>query len=425
MTHQSARRAVITGLGIVAPNGLGKEAFWQATQCGVSGIKPVHRFLPADLSVQVAGEVTNFAVEEVLDHKLAKRTDRVTHFALAAMQEALADARLVLEHENPQRVGAVIACTMGGVEFVLREVAAAFTRGPRAMSAYTAIAWLQVANVGQASIRFGIQGYCKTPVNDAVGGLDALGIAANAIRRGAADVLITGGCEALLHPFILLVLARRGYCATEAEVRAYRPFDRRAAGLVLAEGAGMCIVEEYEHARRRGASIYGEIIGYGQTNDAHGLTSPSSSGAQYARAIRQAMQQGNVVPQEIGYFSLDGRAVPSSDAGEAEALRLTFGAALEQLPVSVPRTMIGHSYAAAGALDAITALLALRHGLIPPTINCQELDTRYGLDLVRDEPRPLAQPVVLLGGRGVGGANVVVALSKIEEQDRDRSAYGL
>jgi 3-oxoacyl-(acyl-carrier-protein) synthase len=412
MTEQ-ARRVVITGLGVVAPNGLGKEAFWHATQRGISGIKPLQRFSTDDLPVRVGGEVDQFVVHEVLDRKLANRTDRVTHFALAAMQEALTDAGLVLEQENPQRVGAVIACTMGGVEFVLREIASAFTRGPRAMSAYTAIAWLQVANVGQASIRYGIQGYCKTPVNDAVGGLDALGIAAGAIRRGAADVLITGGCEVLLHPFVLLVLARRGFCAPEADVRAYRPFDRRAAGLVLAEGAGMCIVEEYEHARRRGAPIYGEIVGYGQTNDAHGLESPSASGAQYARAMQQAMREGSVTPTDIGYVSLDGRAVPASDAGEAEALRLTFGADLDRLPVSVPRTMTGHSYAAAGALDAITALLALQHGLIPPTINCEEPDPRYGLALVRDEARPFAQPVALLGGRGVGGANVVVALKKI------------
>ncbi len=413
MAEHPARRVVITGLGVVAPNGLGKEAFWQATRRGVSGIKPIQRFSTSDLPIQVGGAVDDFVVEQAIDRKLANRTDRVTHFALAAIQEALTDAGLALEREQPQRVGAVIACTMGGVEFVLREIASAFTRGPRAMSAYTAIAWLQVANVGQASIRYGIQGYCKTPVNDAVGGLDALGAAASAIRRGAADVLITGGCEVLLHPFVLLVLARKGYCAPGDDPRAYRPFDRRAAGLVLAEGAGICILEEYEHARQRGARIYGEIVGYGQTNDANGLAVPSSDGRQYARAMQQAMQAGNIAPEEIGYISLDGRAVPSSDQGEAEALRLTFGAALDHLPVSVPRTMLGHSYAAAGALDAITALLALEHGLIPPTINCDEPDPRYGLDLVRDEARPFARPVVLLGGRGVGGANVAVALRKV------------
>ena len=411
--YRSERRVVVTGLGVVAPNGLGKETFWNATRMGISGIKPIQRFSGADLTIQVAGEISNFAVDTVIDRKLVNRTDRVTHFAFAAMQEALTDARLVLAQENPQRVGAVIACTMGGVEFVLKEIAAAYTRGPRAMSAYTAIAWLQVANVGQASIRYGIQGYCKTPVNDTVGGLDALGIAASAIRRGAADIIITGGCEALLHPFVFLALARKGYCLTGADPQGYRPFDQRAAGLALAEGAGMCILEEYEQARQRGAHIYGEIIGWGQTNDANGFASPSAHGTHYARAMRLAMKEGSVAPEDIGYVSLDGRAVSSSDQGEVEALRLTFGDDLAHLPVSVPRTMIGHSYAAAGVLDTITALLALQYGLIPPTINCEELDPRYGLNLVRDKAIPFSHPVVLLGGRGTGGANVVIAVRKV------------
>ena len=413
MAYQSERRVVITGLGVVAPNGLGKEAFWKATRQGDAAIKPIQRFSASDLPIQVAGEVSNLAVEDRLERKLVKRTDRMTHFSLAAIQEAITDAGLLLEQENPQRVGAVIANTMGGVEYALNEIGAVHTRGPRAMSAYTAIAWLQVANVGQTSIRYGIQGYCKTPVNDTVGGLDALALAAGAIRSGAAEVIITGGCEALLHPFALVVLARHGYCTTGADVRGYRPFDRRAAGFILAEGAGMCILEEYEHARQRGARIYGELIGCGQTNDASGFVAPLANGRQYARALTLTLQEGGIAPAEIGYVSLDGRAVPSSDQGEVEALRRTFGPDLDHLPVTVPRTMIGHSYGAAGALDAITALLALQHGLIPPTINCEQLDPAYGIDLVRDEARPFSEPVVLLGGRGVGGANVVIALKRL------------
>jgi 3-oxoacyl-(acyl-carrier-protein) synthase len=280
---------------------------------------------------------------------------------------------------------------------------------------YSAIAWLQVANVGQISIRYNIQGYCKTPVNDTVSGLNALGMAYRAIRRKAADVIIAGGCEAFLHPFILLVLAHNGYTAMGDDPNAYRPFDRRAAGLLVAEGAGICILEEYEHARHRGATIYGEIVGYGQTNDAHGLVAPSSSGAQYARAIQLVTREAHLQPQDIGYFNLDGQAIPSSDQGEAEALHMVFGSELARLPVSVPRTMLGHSYAAAGTLDAITALLALEHGLIPPTINCEELDPRYGLNLVQREARPLSGSVVLLGGRAMGGANVALALQKVAE----------
>jgi beta-ketoacyl-acyl-carrier-protein synthase II len=411
--HQRKRRVVITGLGVVAANGIGKEAFWRSTSRGISGIKPLQRYPVSHLPIRVGGEVSDFAAQDYIERKLIKRTDRTTHFVFAAVQEALREANIVLEQENPQRVGAVIANTLGGIEFAMEQLQPLFERGPRYISVYSAIAWLQVANVGQISIRHGFQGYCKTPVNDTVGGLNALGIAFRSIQRGAADVIITGACEAPLHPMILSLLARDGYAPNGENPNAYRPFDRRAAGLLLAEGAGICILEEYEHARARGVPIYGEIVGYGHTNDAHGFLNPSSNGSQYARAIQHAMQERNLSLEDIAYFSLDGRAIPSSDRGEAEALRMVFGTGLQRLPVSVPRTMFGHSYAAAGPLDAITALLALRYGMIPPTINCEQLDPRYGLNLVQEEARPVSGNAVLIGGRGVGGMNVVVAIRKV------------
>lgn len=413
MKYHTDRRVVITGVGVVASNGIGKEAFWHATSNGISGIKSIQHFPTADLPIHVAGEVNDFVVEEYIDRKLANRTDRMTHFVFAAVQEALLDANITLAQEDPQRVGAVIANTVGGVEYVVEQIEALHVRGPRYMSAYTAIAWLQVANVGQISVRYGIQGYCKTPVNDTVGGLDALGMAYTAIRRGTADVIITGGCEALLHPFVLLVLAHSDHCVTGDDPHAYRPFDRRASGIVLAEGAGICILEDYDHALQRSAPIYGEIVGLGQTNDALSIQASTSSGAQYARAMYLALQEGGLKPADIGYFSLDGRAVPQSDRAEVDALQRTFGADLQNLPVSVPRTMLGHSYAAAGALDTIATLLALQHGIIPPTINCEQLNPDFGLDLVRGEARQLCGSASLIGGRGISGVNVVVAIKKL------------
>lgn len=413
MAHTPQRRVVITGIGVVAPNGIGKEAFWYATSKGVSGIRPVRRFDAEHVPVSVAGEVHHFLPENYIERKLVQRTDRMTHFVFAAVHEALHDSHLNLAEENLHRVGAVIANTVGGVEYVLEQIHALHMRGPRAMSAYTAIAWLHVANVGQISVRYGIQGYCKTPVNDTAGGLNALGMAYTAIQRGAADVLITGGCEALLQPLILLVLAHGPHCATGNDPQAYRPFDRRARGLVLAEGAGICILEEYEHALRRGAPIYGEIVGYGQTNDIHGWHAPTSNGTQYARAMKLAMQEGHIQIHDLAYISLDGRAQPAADSAEVEALHLAFGPHAAALPASVPRTMLGHSYAAAGVLDTIAALMSLQHGLIPPTINCDEPDPRYVLRLVRDEARPVTGSSVLIGGRGLGGANVVLAVRKL------------
>ncbi len=413
MAFQTHRRVVITGLGVVASNGIGREAFWHATSEGVSGIKPIQRFPTIDLPIKVAGEVLDFQVENYIDRKLVNRTARMTHLVFAAVQEALQDARIALEQENLQRVGVVIANTFGGAEYALKQVEAFHVRGPRYMSVYTAIACLQIANVGQISVHYGLQGYCKTPITDIVGGLDALGIAHSAIRRGVADVLVTGGCESLLHPYFLLVLGHSDHCATGDDPHAYRPFDQRAAGILLAEGAGICILEEYEHARRRGVPIYGEIVGYGQTNDARGFGPHTQNGMQYARAMCLAMQEARLQPEDIGYFSLDGRAIPQSDQAEVDALQRTFGAELQRLPLSVPRTMLGHSFAAAGALDTITALLAFRYGMIPPTINCEQLLPQYGLNLVRDEARSLFHSAALIGGRGIGGTNVVLAIKKV------------
>jgi 3-oxoacyl-(acyl-carrier-protein) synthase len=414
MAYTSERRVVVTGLGVVAANGIGKEAFWQATCKGSSGIKLIQRFPIDNVSIKVAGEINNFLATDYIDRKLINRTDRVTHFAFAAVQEALKDSGLTISNEDPQRIGTVIANTVGGLEYVIDQTQVLYSRGPRALSAYTAIAWLQVANVGQISIRHGVQGYSKTPINDTVSGLDAMAMAYKAIQRGTADAIITGGSEAPLHPFLLIVLAQDNHRYVNGDdPHAYRPFDRRAAGLLIAEGAGMCILEEYEHARRRGAHIYGEIVGFGQTNDALGLQIPSSNGTQYARAINMAMHKGHLSPHDIGYFSLDGRALPSSDQGEAEALGLVFGNELAQLPVTVPRTMQGHSYAASGAIDTITAFLALQHQIIPPTINCEELDPRYGLNMVHNEPQPLSASAVLLGARGIGGMNVALAVQRI------------
>ena len=413
MEQNTQRRVVVTGLGVVAPNGIGKQAFWHATSNGTSGIQRFQRFPAADLPIQVGGEVSAFAAEEHIEHKLAARTDRMTHFALVSVQEALQDAGIEMTREDPHRVGAVIANTFGGAEYALEQVANLYVRGPRNMSAFSVIAWLPIANVGQISIRYNMQGYSKVPLNDTVGGLDALGLAYTGIQRGAADVIVAGGSEALLQPYLLLILSHTGSCATGDDPRAYRPFDRRAAGFLLAEGAGICVLEEYEHARRRGATIYGEVVGYGQTNDPRGLKKSPASTKQYARALSFALREAQLQPREIAYISLDGRALPAFDATEAEVLHSVFGTETAHIPVSVPRTMLGHSFAAAGTLDAITALLALKHGIIPPTINCEEFDPRYGLDLVRNEARTQARSAALIAGRSLMGVNVVLALKKI------------
>lgn len=410
MSLARERRVVVTGLGVVAPNGIGSKSFWQSCLQGISGIKPLQRFPAEDLPIRFAGEVPAFVAESYLERKFVRRTDRVTHFARVAVEEALRDARLDLAREDPRRVGVVIANTLGGVEFVVKQIEALYTQGPRAMSAYTATAWLQVANVGQVALYHGLQGYSKTPVSDTVGGLEAMTLAASAIRRGVADIMLSGGSEALLHPFFLLIFGHSGLSAPGNDPRAYRPFDSRANGLVLAEGAGICILEEYEHARQRHAPIYGEILGSSSTHDACSPLQASSDSTYYARAMQLALRDARLQPEEIDYFHLDGRASPAADLAESAALRSVFGTRVAELPASVPRTMTGHAYAATGAWDTIATLLTLRHQQIAPTVNCEQPDPRHQLNLVRDQARPFTGSTALVGGRGLSGSNIVLAL---------------
>ncbi len=411
-----ARRVVVTGLGTVAPNGIGKDAFWQAVCAGHSVIGPCEYYTDAHLPTRFVGEVKDLRVEDYVDRKLVPRTDRMTHLVLAAVQEALQDAKLVLAQEDPRRLGAVIANTIGGAEFVTQQVERLFQRGPRFLSAHTALAWLHVSNVGRMSIRHDLRGYGKVPINDACGSLDAFGMAYQAIRRGAADVLITGGTEAPLNPCVLHPLDLLPPLHGGDDPHSYRPFDLRADGLLIAEGAGVCILEEYEHAVQRGAPIYGEIVGYAQTY-APGVLSVDLQPdiATYVRALQLALTEADMRPEDIACVFLDGRAIPAWDAIETAALREVFGSALDTLPCSVPRTQFGHSLAAAGALDTICALLALQEGLVPPTINCEEPDTLHcPPGLVRKST--LKQDVAAQGGlicaRGLSGSHTVLAIKR-------------
>ena len=411
-TASEARRVVITGLGAVAPGGVGKAAFWQSTLSGHQAITSLNLPGAGEMSLR-AGQVKDFRGEDYVERKLVQRTDRMTHFVFAAVQEALRDAGLQLDREDPQRVGAVIANTLGGVGYATRQIEQFYKRGPRAVSAYTAIAWLHVANVGQVSVLHGLQGYCKTPVNDLVGGLDALGLAYQAIKRGAADILLSGGSEAPLYPYSLSVLD----ASLALSSGAYRPFAHQASGLLLAEGAGICVVEEYEHARRRGATIYGELVGYAQTCAPRNLANPEPPDQTAAqRALQAVLLESHLTSEDLACVYLDGRALPAWDASEASALRAVFGNAYASLVCSVPRTHIGHSLAAAGAFDTIAALLGLQERLVPPTLNCEEPDpASCPPGLVRGEARVQRAHThgALLCGRSFGGSHVVLAVQHV------------
>lgn len=408
------RRVVITGVGIVAPNGVGKAAFWKAVCAGRSVIGPPTRPKNLQLPLHFVGEVKDFHAEEYVDRKLALRTDRMTHFAFAAVQEAIRDARLSLEHEDRQRVGTVVANTLAGIEYVQEQVKRLYQLGPHFMSAHTALAWLHVANVGRLCVRYGLQGYSKVPINDTCGSLDALGQAYRAIMRDAADVLIAGGTEAPIHPCVLPILDASPPFNGRANPSSYRPFDLRADGLLIAEGAGICILEEYEHAIQRGASIYGEIVGYAQTCCPCDLTPHTQPDVTaYVRALEIALTEAKMLPEDLACVFLDGRAIPAWDALETAALRQVLGSSLDTLPCSVPRTQFGHTLAAAGALDTICALLTLEKHLVPPTINCDTPNPHHcppGLVRELSVGTKDSSGGALICARGLGGSHVVLAL---------------
>ena len=411
------RRVVITGVGVVAPNGIGKAAFWTAVCAGRSVMGPPVRHYDMERPLQCVGEIKNFRAEDYIDRKLVKRTDRMSHFALIAAREALLDAGLELERENSLRIGAVIANTLAGVEYVTEQMKRLYQLGPNFMSAHTALAWLHVANVGRVSVHYGLKGYCKVPINDTCGGLDALGQGYQAIRRDAADILIAGGTEAPLSPFVLCMLDATPAFHRKGDPPCYRPFDLRADGLLIAEGAGICILEEYEHAIRRGAHIYAEIVGYAQTCAPGDLTPYSiPDSAAYIRALELALAQAEMPTNEIACVFPDGRAIPAWDAIETAALSEFFGSQFDSLPCTVPRTQFGHTLSAAGAIDTICALLTLKEHLVPPTINCETPNPHhYPPGLVRERNAALrfSSQGGLVCARGLGGSHAVLALKSM------------
>jgi len=408
------RRVVITGMGVVAPNGIGKTAFWKSVCEGRSVIGPLGRYDRTELPVLYVGEVKDFHPERFLDRKIVQRTDRMTHFTFAAVQEALRDAGLEIEQEDPLRTGAVIANTIAGVDYVTEQLKRVYRLGPHFMSAHTALAWLHVANVGRVSVHYGLQGYCKVPINSTCGGLDALGQAYQAIVGNTADVLIAGGTEAPLHPCVLQMLDACPPFHGRSDPFSYRPFDLRADGLVIAEGAGICVLEEYEHAMQRGAPIYGEIVGYAQTFAPGDLTPYAVPDvAAYVRALELTLCEAGIRTCDVACVLSDGRAIPAWDAMETAALHKVFGAEFDTLPCSVPRTQFGHTLSAAGALDTICALFALRERLVPPTINCETPNPRHcPPGLVRGVTAGMSNGFTggLICGRGLGGSHAVLAV---------------
>jgi minimal PKS chain-length factor (CLF/KS beta) len=404
-------RAVITGIGVVAPNGTGKDDYWANTRKGVNGIKPIERFDASKYATQVAGVVDGFEATDYIDKRLMVQTDNWTWMALAATKMAFEDTGFDPSAFEPNRMSVVTASSSGGNEFGQREIQSLWAKGPRFVGAYQSIAWFYAATTGQLAIKHGMKGHCNVIVSEQAGGLDSLAQARRQIRRNEADAVIAGGTEAPIGPYAIACQQHLGLMAETADPDNYRPLGADACGYLPGEGGAILLVESLAQAQSRGAGqVYAEVLGHAATNDAQNIAAPAADGHYYARAIELALADAGVGPDEIDVIFADGFGTPEADAAEVRALQQVFGARASSIPVTAPKSMVGRLYAGGSSLDAATAALAIAEGFIPPTINVGSPSA--GLDVVTEGR---AQPIdtVLVAARGAGGFNSALVLRRV------------
>lgn len=408
------RRVVITGIGAVTPLGNNIETTWEAVKNGKSGVGPLTR-LDADLySAKVAAEVEGFSMEDYVEKKDARKMDRFTHYALAASIMAMKDADLELDDNTALRTGVWIGSGIGGMETIENQMNVLNTRGVRRISPFLIPMIIPDMASGQVSIYFGAKAINSCSVTACASGTNSIGDAFKVIQRGDADVMISGGAEA---PITQLSVA--GFTANTAlttnpdAATASRPFDKNRDGFVIGEGAGIVILEEYEHAKARGAKIYAEVVGYGSTGDAHHITAPAEGGEGAARAMAQALADAGVETAEVGYINAHGTSTPYNDLYETMAVKTVFGEHAYKLGMSSTKSMTGHLLGAAGGVEAIFTALALQEGIMPPTINYGTPDEQCDLDYVPNEARKADLKFAMSNSLGFGGHNASLVFKKI------------
>ncbi|MGW3820374.1 ketosynthase chain-length factor [Streptomyces sp. NPDC005046] len=397
-------QVVVTGIGIVSPNGCGVEDYWDATRASRSGIGRITRFDPESYPSKLAGQIEGFAVEDHLPSRLVPQTDRMTQLALVGADHALSDAEVSLREADTLGMGVMTASTCGGFEFGQDQLQNLWSKGSQYVSAYQSFAWFYAVNTGQISIRHGLRGPSGVVVSDQAGGLDALAHARRLVRKGS-DLILSGGVDAAICPWGWAAQLTTGKLSREERPeRAYLPFDADACGYVPGEGGALLILEDADAARRRGAArIYGEISGYGSTFDPR---PGSGRGPALRKAVEIALDDAGLSPGQIDVVFADAAGVPELDQTEADAITAVFGP--RAVPVTAPKTMTGRLGAGAAPLDVATALLAMRDGVIPPTANVTPAPG-YGLDLVT-APRHTPVSTALVLARGHGGFNSALVL---------------
>nr|APD71707.1 type II polyketide synthase 2 [Streptomyces sp.] len=408
MNSLKERRSVVTGIGVIAPNGVSSESFWKSTVEGISVLDLITREGCQNLPLRVAGEVRDFDPAALIEERYLVQTDRFTHFAMAAANLALDDARLGRADYNrsPFAVGVVTAAGSGGGEFGQRELQRLWGQGSRYVGPYQSIAWFYAASTGQISIRGGFKGPCGVVASDEAGGLDALAHASRTIRRGT-DAVVVGAAEAPLAPYsVVCQLGYEDLSTLDDPARAYRPFTSSACGFVPAEGGAMLVVEEESVARDRGAQIRAFVAGHAATFTGASRWEESRDGL--AHAIRGALEDAQCAPEEIDVVFADALGVPAADRAEALAIADALGRRASDVPVTAPKTGTGRAYCGAPVLDTAAAVLAMEHGVVPPTPNVG--DICHDLDLVTGWARPAELRTVLVLSRGLMGSNAALVL---------------
>jgi 3-oxoacyl-[acyl-carrier-protein] synthase II len=411
----TTRRVVVTGIGMVSPLGIGNEPTWQGLIEGRSGIGRITKFDPSAFACQIAGEVKGFEPEQWMEKKEVKKSDTFIHYAMAAAEMAVRDANLVCANCDGERFGVIVGSGIGGLPLIEEMHTKMMERGPSRISPFFIPGLIVNLAAGQISIRYGCQGPSSAPATACATGAHAIGDAFKIIQRDDADIMFAGGSEAVICP-----LAVGGFAAMRAlstrndePERASRPWDLNRDGFVIGEGAGILIIEELEHARKRGATIYCELVGYGMSSDAHHITSPAEDGSGMIRVMRRALRDATLNPSDIDYINAHGTSTLVGDRTETVAIKGVFGDDAYKVAVSSTKSMTGHLLGAAGGLEAAVAAMTIKTNIIPPTINYETPDPACDLDYVPNTAREKNVTHVMSNSFGFGGTNATLIFSRL------------
>lgn len=411
------RRVVITGMGVVAPNGIGIDNFWDSLVHGRSAVRRITHFDASSYPSQIAAEVLDFNPTDYMDPKTAKRLSRFAQFALAATAMATTDSNIDLENGNPYRVGVIIGTGIGGGDFKENQHIIFLEKGLKRISPYAAIAICTHSAVGIITCQYGIKGFNTTISSGCNSGLDAICLGYNAIRLGDADIMFVGAAEAPITPYIVSLFCAGGFVSRENTEphKAVKPYDINGDGIAIGEGAGLLILEELGNALKRGAKIYGEIAGYASGNEAYSIFEPDPNGGSGSMVLENALKNAGCKPADIDYINAHGNGIPEYDLNETIAFKKVFGELAYRIPITSIKPITGQSFATTGALQMITCLLVVNRNIIPPTINHKNPHPDCDLDYVPNHFRPGKVDIALMNAHGFGGSHSVLIIKKFKQ----------